>query len=64
MSSEEFRHSEMMHLPPIVPRYNYDLLNSLDDIYLEEIRDDSNEWMLHNEFLSISNNRYYQSISI
>ena len=43
MSSEEFRHSDMNHLPPIVPRYNYDLLNSLDDIYLEEIRDDPNE---------------------
>lgn len=41
--SEENRHSEMGHLPPIVPRYNYDLLNSLDDIYLEEIRDD-HQW--------------------
>ena len=40
MASEENKHSDMLHLPPILPRYNYDILNSLDDIYIEEIRED------------------------
>ena len=38
--SEEFRSFDSMHLPPIVPRYNTYFLSSLDDIFLEEIRED------------------------
>ena len=52
MASEENKHSDMLHLPPILPRYNYDILNSLDDIYIEEIREDHFQW--NNEFLSVS----------
>jgi TRAF-type zinc finger/Zinc finger, C3HC4 type (RING finger) len=55
MASEEFKYSDMLHLPPILPRYNYDLLSSLDDIYLEEIRKD-NQWSPPGEFSSISLN--------
>ena len=52
MQSEEFRHSDIIRLPPIVPRYNYDLLNSLDDIYLEEMREDP-QWVPSSDFLPL-----------
>ena len=62
--SEEFRSFDNMHLPPIVPRYNTYLLNSLDDIFLEEIREDNVWGSMHTPIHIYAEEEIKEEISI